>query len=167
MKKITISLLAILFIVPSAVSGASVTIDAIPTVCSSAVFRGTASYTVPETLHVILNGSSIGSFVSGDSSWQITYTGTFQSVNTLTVEVRDTLNAVIANTQQSFSANCGNNNPDNVTQVWGLTGHQTPKVVYGMSVTDEWNYTEECTYFWGCFDISRTQYYRLHKLASF
>lgn len=167
MKKITISLLAILFIVPSAVSGASVTIDAIPTVCSSAVFRGTASYSAPDTLTVKLNENTIITTSSGDSSWQIISAGPFTGTNNLTAEISSTTAGVIASATGSFGTNCGNTDPNNVTQVWGLTGHQTPKVVYGMSVTDEWNYTDECTYFWGCFDISRTQYYRLHKLASF
>ena len=162
MKKILTSILTIAFILPFTAQGASVTIESIPTVCSSAVFRGTASYSAPDTLRIKLNETVIATFSSGDSSWQVTSSGTFLGTNTLVAEVSSTTAGVIAIANQSFGANCGNMNPMSVTQSWGLTGFQTPWVPAGTVVVDMFGIRDICPLWFGkagCFDISKTEHY--------
>ena len=165
MKKIilTFSFLSVLFTLPFAVSAASVTISTVPTVCSSAVFAGNASYSAPDTLTIRLNGTALDSFTSGNSSWSVTYNGNFLGTNTIKAEVSSTTAGIIASATQSFSASCGNQDPMAVTQSWGLTGYQTPLVAIGTIVTDKYGFSEQCPWWYpkwlGCFDISRTEDY--------
>lgn len=164
-NKIITSLVALSFLaLPVVALGASVTIDTIPTVCSSVVIRGTASYTAPDTLHIALNGTEIASFVSGDTTFQVTANSGLKGTNDVSVTVSSTTVGVIATATASFATSCGNQNPDFVTQAWGLTGFNTPKVKFGTVVFDEIYFTDTCTYFWGCFDIHKTAYYRLPVL---
>jgi hypothetical protein len=58
---------------------------------------------------------------------------------------------------------CGNGDPRNVMQPWGLTGHQTPTIAAGAVVVDEAGNVDTCPAWYGkmgCSDISRTDYYR-------
>ncbi|MDZ4241136.1 MAG: hypothetical protein U1D31_03395 [Patescibacteria group bacterium] len=172
-RNITIGFLSVLFAFPFLASAASVTIDPIPTVCSSAVFRGTASYAAPDTLTVKLNGNAILTSTSGDSTWQVVSVGQFDSGNTLSVEISSTTAGVIASATQPFSANCGSQDPLAVLQVWGLTGHDTPRTPLGATVVDALGRTDTCPIWYpkgadgkGCFDITKTAYY-LEKTLRF
>ena len=51
----------------------------------------------------------------------------------------------------------GNGDPMGISQVWGLVGHQTPRVESGAVVTD----FDTCPVWYsnGCFDLTDTQYY--------
>ena len=163
MNKIIIGILTIAVILPFTAQAASVTADTIPTVCSSAVFRGTAGYSVPDTLRIKLNEQVIATFSSGDSSWQVTSSGPFLGQNTLVAEVASTTAGVIALTSQSFGATCGNMDPMAIMQSWGLTGYQTPLVSVGVTVTDKYGFKGVCerwmSSFLGCFNISDTEDY--------
>jgi len=166
MKKLTSTFIALsILFTPALALGASVTVNAIPNSCGSIVIRGTASYTAPESLHLKLNGQEVGSFTSGDSTYQLVVTSGINPSNTVTVEVQDAVFTVIASDTTSFTkATCGNQNPDFVGQAWGLTGFNTPKVSFGTSVYDGLYFTDKCEYKNGCFDISKTSYYRLPVL---
>ena len=58
----------------------------------------------------------------------------------------------------------GNGDHMLVTNVWGLTGYETPKVSVGATVIDEAGNADVCPAWYpkhmGCFDITRTDYYR-------
>ena len=157
--------------VPFLASAASVTIDPIPTVCSSAVFRGNASYTVPDQLRIKLNGAVIETFTSGSSVWQVTYNTGFKAENTLVAEVSSSTAGIIASASKSFSASCGNLDPMSITQSWGLTGYQTPLVPAGAIVRDRFGFISQCPWWapkWlGCFDISNTASYIAEIKAAF
>ena len=152
-------------------SAASVTIDPIPTICSSAVFRGNASYTVPDTLQIKLNGIVLESFSSGSSVWQVIFPGPFLRDNELVAQVSSSTAGIIASATQGFSSNCGNMDPMSITQSWGLTGYQTPLVPLGATVVDRFGLRGYCP-FWmpkylGCFDISNTASYIAEIKAAF
>lgn len=57
---------------------------------------------------------------------------------------------------------CGNGNPGLIGMPWGLTGDQTPKFTSGTSVPDGYGHVLSCPWFFpaGCYDISKTQYFR-------
>ena len=168
MKKLTAILVAIAFVVPFVSYGASVTTDSVPTTCSSAVLRGTASYTAPETLRISLNGSVVGTFTSGEATWQVTSSGPFKAENTVTAEVLNAASAVIATASTTFRADCGSINPMAVMQSWGLTGFQTPWIKAGTTIFDKFNNKGLCE-LWsgpsGCFNISATAYYLKQFIA--
>lgn len=56
-----------------------------------------------------------------------------------------------------------NGDPMKIGMQWGLTGEQTPQVKAGVFVIDEAGNADQCPSWYGrmgCFDITRTQYYR-------
>ena len=53
-----------------------------------------------------------------------------------------------------------NGDPQLVTNAWGLTGYETPKVGYGDIIVDEAGYSETCNIFWGCVNLTSLDYYR-------
>ena len=57
----------------------------------------------------------------------------------------------------------GNQDPMAVTQSWGLTGYETPRVAIGTTVTDRYGFSATCDAwipkYLGCFDISNTEEY--------
>lgn len=67
----------------------------------------------------------------------------------------------------------GGTDPNLVTQVWGLTGYDTPHFKAGETITDQHGYTDTCpswypkAIFGACQNISGTQYYisRMNSLA--
>lgn len=56
----------------------------------------------------------------------------------------------------------GNGDPMQIGMPWGLTGWETPRVPAGAIVIDEAGNADKCPDWFrmGCFDITRTQYYR-------
>lgn len=60
----------------------------------------------------------------------------------------------------------GGVDPNTVTQIWGLTGYQTPHVAVGVSITDEHGIVDVCPSWYphsgplgSCQDTSHTEYY--------
>ncbi len=70
---------------------------------------------------------------------------------------------VVSNPVPTPKPPVGNGDPLAVTQVWGLTGHQTPHIQSGATIVDEGGIVDTCPAWYGmmgCFDLSRTDYYR-------
>lgn len=63
---------------------------------------------------------------------------------------------------------CGNGDPMAVGMPWGLTGHQTPVVKPGATITDEAGYVDTCPFWYpaGCFDLTKTEYYRKAQIET-
>lgn len=62
----------------------------------------------------------------------------------------------------------GNGNPGLIMNAWGLTGDQTPKFAPGASVDDGYGHTLTCPWWFppaGCFDITKTAFYRTTVLG--
>lgn len=74
------------------------------------------------------------------------------------------LNGILDEVSRENITPKGSTDPNAIGQVWGMNGYTTPKVRFGQVVTDEFGFTSLCNDFWGCFDISRTDYYRLPTL---
>ena len=58
--------------------------------------------------------------------------------------------------------NFSNGDPMKVTNVWGLTGYQTPIVPRGTVVTDTFGIKSTCPYWFnvmGCFNLTTVKYY--------
>lgn len=58
---------------------------------------------------------------------------------------------------------CGNGDPMLVSMPWGLTGHQTPQIVSGTTVSDTHGVESTCPAWYGimgCFDLTSTDYYK-------
>lgn len=57
---------------------------------------------------------------------------------------------------------CGGGDPMNQGMPWGSTGYNTPQIKAGVTVTDEAGITDTCPTWYraGCFDLSKTDYYR-------
>lgn len=139
---------------------ASVTVDNVATVCKTVIFAGTAVYNpATELLRIKHGGGQVASFTTGAATWSIE---TAVAGTDVTAEVVTIASGVVsASASDTFAVNCGGTDPFSVMQIWGLTGHQTPKSVLGQVLTDEFGITEACTYFIGCMDIRKTDYYRL------
>ncbi len=62
----------------------------------------------------------------------------------------------------------GGGDPMKVTMVWGLIGYDTPQVKGGVTVTDETGIQDTCPSWFarGCFDLTRTEYYRNQMRAT-
>lgn len=60
---------------------------------------------------------------------------------------------------------CGNGNPAAISMPWGLTGGETPIVKSGTTFKDERGVSFECPWWFpaGCYDITKTQYYRMQR----
>lgn len=57
---------------------------------------------------------------------------------------------------------CEGSDPMAIVQAWGLTGHQTPMVRTGATVTDDAGMSDTCPTWYnvmGCFDLTHTNYY--------
>jgi hypothetical protein len=82
----------------------------------------------------------------------------------LTVAVISGPGAALASTDCSLGQ-CGNGNPAAISMPWGLTGGETPIVKPGTSFKDERGVSFECPWWFpaGCYDITKTQYYRIQR----
>ncbi len=59
-----------------------------------------------------------------------------------------------------------NGNPYKITQPWGLTQEQTVTVGIGDTITNEAGLSEVCTFFHGCSDITKTDFYRNNMIET-
>lgn len=61
---------------------------------------------------------------------------------------------------------CGNGNPALIGMPWGLTGGETPTVASGTTIVDEMGVEDVCPSWYpsGCYDITKTSYYREQML---
>lgn len=58
--------------------------------------------------------------------------------------------------------------PTLLTMPWGLTGGETPTIAPGTSITDGYGHTFTCPWWFppaGCYDITKTAYYRTTVLG--
>jgi hypothetical protein len=64
---------------------------------------------------------------------------------------------------------CQNGHPDLVVQPWGLTGAETPRIGFGITVTDRGGISASCPVWMsnGCFDLTGVKWYedRMLELA--
>ena len=67
----------------------------------------------------------------------------------------------------STATSTSNGDPMMITQVWGLSGYQTPIMAPGSSVIDRGGVVRECGKDWktGCFDTPKTPYYENGMLS--
>lgn len=62
----------------------------------------------------------------------------------------------------------GNGSPLTISMPWGLTGGETPTFAPGTSVKDAYGNTVTCPWWFpptGCYDITKTAYYRTAVLG--
>lgn len=63
---------------------------------------------------------------------------------------------------------CGGGDPMKVTMPWGTTGYDTAQMKSGVTVTDEGGVPSTCPEWFGqrgCFDLTKTEYYRSRMRA--
>lgn len=72
-------------------------------------------------------------------------------------------------TPSDISCSRGGGIPTLITMPWGLTGGETPIIAPGVSVTDPWGRILTCPQWFppaGCYDITKTAYYRTTVLGT-
>lgn len=159
MKKFMFSLLLTALVVPFGASAASVTVDSISTTCRISTFSGTASFGTQDVLTITLDSTTLGT-LTGGTTWSVLAPNVIsEGAHTLTAQVSSTTAGILSTATKSFSISCGGGDPMNVTQAWGLTGHETPQITFGTIVMDMFGFKDTCTYRNGCFDVSKTKWY--------